>query len=141
MPSVLILESDPGIRHLLEVLLARDGYATRCAEDGRAAIRAMAEDSFVALLVDISIWPSRLEPGQRRGLGFLHWLQRYDPGALQRVVAMSALADRDLRGKLPPVRALLHKPFSIDDLRDAVAMCSGGLQADVALKRDATPSL
>ena len=123
--SVLILESDSGIRRLLEVLLTREGYKTKSVQRGASAVKAIAEQEFEAFLVDISIWPSALEKGARRGLGFLHWLQKNQPDALRRVVALSALADRELAGQLPPVGAFLHKPFSIDELRDAVALCSG----------------
>jgi CheY-like chemotaxis protein len=125
MASVLVFEPDLAIQRLLEVLLRRDGYATRFARDGRSAIRAMAEGDYLALLVDISIWPSALERGSRRGIGFLHWLQKNHPGALQRVIALSALPDRELHGQLPPVRCFLHKPFGIDELREAVAKCAG----------------
>ncbi len=124
MPSVLVFESDPGIQRLLEVLLGRDGYTTQTVRDGKAAIRAMTERSFDVLLVDITIWPSMLERGARRGLGFLHWLQKNNPAALQRTVALSALADREVVPKLPPVRCFLHKPFGIDELREAVAACA-----------------
>ena len=124
MPSILIFETDPGIQRLLEVLLHRDGYATHVVPDGRSAIAAMAEEDFDAVIVDITIEPSMLERGARRGIGFLHWLQKHDPGVLQRVIALSALMDRDLRGKLPHVRTLLRKPFGIDELREAVAKCS-----------------
>lgn len=87
-------------------------------------MRAVAEDDYAALLVDISPWPSTLERGSRRGIGFLHWLQRNNPGALQHVVALSALADREIAADLPPVRCFLHKPFGIDDLRAAVKKCA-----------------
>lgn len=124
MPSILVLEPDVAIQRLLEVLLHRDGYTGRFVRDGRAAVRAMAEDEYVALVVDISIWPSTLERGSRRGIGFLHWLQKNNPGGLQRVIALSALADRDIAGQLPPVRCFLHKPFGIDELRAAVKKCA-----------------
>lgn len=124
VPAVLVLEPDLALQRLLEVLLHRDGYTTRFVRDGRAAVRAMAENDYAALLVDITIWPSTLERGSRRGIGFLHWLQKNDPGALQRVIALSALADRDIAGQLPPVRCFLHKPFGIDELRAAVAKCA-----------------
>lgn len=126
MPSVLVFESDPGIQRLLEVLLGRDGYETRVVRDGRAAIRAMSEQSFDVLLVDITIWPSALERGAHRGMGFLHWLQKNDPGALHHTMALSALADREIVAELPPVRCFLHKPFGIDELSAAVAECADG---------------
>jgi CheY-like chemotaxis protein len=125
MPSILVLEPDLGIQRLLGVLLSRDGFTTRFVRDGRAGVRAVTEQNFAALIVDISIWPSTLERGSRRGLGFLHWLQKNRPGALRRVIALSALADREIAAVLPPVRCFLHKPFSIDELRGAVEECVG----------------
>ena len=120
--KVLVLEPDEQIRHLLIILLTRDGYSVATARDGGEAAKAFRQDHFAAFVVDVSLRDSVLEHGVWRGLGFLHYLQRTRPELMPRVIVTSAIAPRQLRLQLPAVGRVLQKPFDIAELRDAVAV-------------------
>jgi len=76
------------------------------------------------LIIDVSIRSSALEDGVRRGLGFLHYLERERPAVLERVVVTSALSRRELLRSLPRVHHVLTKPFDINELEAAAVDCA-----------------
>ncbi len=124
--EVLLLEPDAGIRELVTTVLTRAGYAVTGTSGGDEAIRARQTCPFDALIIDVSIYGSVLENGARRGVGFLHFLQRTQPAALERVIVTSALPEGELRSTLPPVYRLIRKPFDIDELTSAISDCLRG---------------
>jgi DNA-binding response OmpR family regulator len=50
---VLVVDDDPDIREFVETVLAENGFETMVAEDGLAALRALAAESFDLLLTDV----------------------------------------------------------------------------------------
>jgi CheY-like chemotaxis protein len=125
-PSVLVLETDDAIRQLLEIVLRRDGYKPLFVRDGPSAVQLASEREFVLFIVDITLAQSMLEPGSRRGVGFIHFLQRQRPELLQRAIVLTGLARRDLPRDLPSVCRVLRKPFDLDDFRAAMSRCAQG---------------
>lgn len=123
-PSVLVLESDPGLRRLFDTVLRRDAFEPIFVEDGEAAVHLLARRDVAALIVDLSLAASSLEVGSRRGIGFLHYLQREKPLLLQHVVVLSGLVPRDVPRDLPNVFLFLRKPFELDELRAAIRACA-----------------
>jgi DNA-binding response OmpR family regulator len=121
---VLVLETDEPLQGLLEALLRRDGYGPAFVQDGNAALRLLARREFTAFIVDVSIAPSTLEDGARRGIGFIHYLQHNNPGLLSRTIVLTGLPDRDLPADFPAEVRLLRKPFDIDALRAAMSESS-----------------
>ena len=121
--NVLVLEPDESIQNLFAAILKRDGYRLTRVRDGKEAVRELERRSFTAIIIDISLGPSSLERGSRRGLGFLHHLQRHAPDLLARVIVVSALAPRDVPRGLPSFCSFLRKPFELEELRKAIATC------------------
>jgi len=121
---VLVLETDEPLQGLLEALLRRDGYDPAFVQDGNAALRLLARREFTAFIVDVSIAPSTLEDGARRGVGFIHYLRSHKPALLSRVVILTGLPDRELPSDIPAECQLLSKPFDIDALRAAISRCA-----------------
>jgi CheY-like chemotaxis protein len=52
-PLVLVVDDDPRVRELLELLLRADGYRVIAAADGAAALEAVAAHAPRAVLVDL----------------------------------------------------------------------------------------
>ena len=121
--SVLVLETDDSIQRLLEIVLRREGYEPLFVRDGRSAVRHATEREFALFIVDVTIAPSLLEAGSRRGVGFIHFLQRQRPDLLQRTIVLTGLSQRDLPRDLPRVCGVLRKPFDLDDFCAALARC------------------
>ncbi len=127
---ILILEPDEALQALLDTVLRRDDVERVFVQDGVAAVHASRLRDFAAFIIDVSLAPSSLEAGARRGEGFLHHLREHRPALLQRVIVLSALAPSHIPKDLPPVGRFLCKPFDIEELRSAVNDC---LAADATL--------
>jgi len=50
---ILVVDDEPGVRDALESILADEGFAVTTAESGEQALRALADDEFEAVLLDI----------------------------------------------------------------------------------------
>jgi DNA-binding NtrC family response regulator len=127
---ILILEPDEALQALLDAALRHEYVERVLVPDGVAAVRASRRRDFAAFIIDVSLAPSSLEVGARRGEGFLHYLRDHRPALLQRVIVLSGLAAIHIPKDLPPVRRFLPKPFDIGELRSAVDDC---LAADATL--------
>jgi len=121
--AILLLEPEQSIQKLVKAILAPDKFTLVCVRDGEEALQVLNRYRFAAFIIDLSLWPSRLEEGSPGGSGFLHYLERTSPSALRRVVVVSALAKLHMPADIPPVCRFLSKPFSIDELREAIAEC------------------
>jgi DNA-binding response OmpR family regulator len=51
--SLLVIDDEPSIRHLLQVLLTDEGYHVRTAPDGPAGLRAVADSPPDCVLLDV----------------------------------------------------------------------------------------
>ena len=138
-PTVLVLEPDDQIRQLLISLLERSGYAVTATTRGDEAAIAFGMREFDVFIIDISLRASVLERGARRGLGFLHLLEQSRPDVLPRVIVTSAIAVQQLAQRIPTVCRVLQKPFDIDELRNAIAICARRAQKRSAAEVAALP--
>ena len=53
--SVLVVEDDPGLRHMFRISLALAGFAVREASDGYQALAALEEDPPDAVVLDLGL--------------------------------------------------------------------------------------
>ncbi len=114
--SVLMVEDDDQIRHLLEVALERQGYRVRAAHDAPAALAILAEGRFRPdlLLTDLVM------PGGLNGVELATRVQATLPGI--RILYMSGYPT-DVVGqylKRASQRNFIHKPFSVRGVLEAV---------------------
>jgi CheY-like chemotaxis protein len=121
---ILIVDDDAGVRRLLRRLLTAAGYEVQEATDGHVALEAYARQPSDVVITDIVM------PG-KEGLETIRELRRR--AANVRIIAMSAGGDsgRGLHDYLKMAKLLgavqiLPKPFSRDDLLDAVANALAG---------------
>ena len=62
---VMVAEDDAEMAHVLEFLLAREGYSVRVARDGREALRVLAEEDPVDVVVmDVMMPFAKRTPGR-----------------------------------------------------------------------------
>jgi DNA-binding response OmpR family regulator len=115
---VLVVEDDPAISTLLEALMRRRGYECDVVSDGNEAIRRLRRDAYFAVLLDLML------PGAF-GFDVIRFLQAERPAMTPRVVVITAASTatlRDFDGS--EVRAVMRKPFDIQELLDHVAACA-----------------
>ncbi|MER7008131.1 PAS domain S-box protein [Dactylosporangium sp. NPDC000555] len=113
--TVLVAEDEPALREVTTRILRRGGYTVLAAEDGLAALRLAAEHGGpIDLLLTDVVMPGML------GRMLAERLQLARPAT--RVLFMSGYAQPVLtsNGTLDPGVHLLEKPFTGDDLLNAV---------------------
>jgi CheY-like chemotaxis protein len=112
---ILVVEDDPGIAQAMALILGGAGYEVRHAADGAAALRQLAAAGPPDLmLVDL------IMPGMD-GRTLLEHMGRDPRWSAIPFILLTALAD-SLRDPPPRgCRAILAKPFELQDLLDAVA--------------------
>ncbi len=114
---VLVVDDDPDLRELLELVLTDAGFRVACAEDGREALRAVGREMPRVILLDMKM---PVMDGWQFARGFR---EHYEGRAS--IVVLTAAAD--VRRCTEEVRAELGlgKPFRIDEVLSAVRRCVG----------------
>jgi two-component system response regulator AtoC len=106
---ILVVDDEENIRHMLALLLRREGYAVSTADDGQKALEMLGGNEFDAILCDLRM--PRLD-----GMGLLHELRLRRVAST--VIVMSAYADLD--DALEAIKAgawdYLAKPFRKDEV-------------------------
>src|SRR5262245_7638694 len=112
---VLVVDDDPGIRELIACVAARTGSRVRRAEAAEQALDILTAEPVDLVLTDLGM------PGTG-GLRLLAKLSTLP--APPAVVVVTACDDGGaLRAaRLLGARRIVHKPFSLDELREAIAV-------------------
>ncbi len=108
-PHVLIVDDDPDVREALEALLTSTGFRTSFAEDGDAGFKAMTEQPYDLVLLDIKL------PG-RSGLSVLQEFRRINRQLP--IIALTALKDIDVARAAfkNGAQDYIPKPWDADEL-------------------------
>ena len=115
-PVILCADDDDSVRALCAAVLARAGFRTDTARNGREALERIHEQEYAAILLD-------LDMPYVHGATVLALLAREQPRILRRLIIMTALpsvATNDFEGS---VGATLRKPVRNDELVAAVRSC------------------
>ena len=107
--QILIVDDEPGIRHLLQQTLAEEKYKVQTAGNVFEAIEKLHDTSFALAIVDLLL-------PDVDGLQLAEAIRIIDPGTP--VVLISAYGAPAFEGMAshPAIRHYLHKPFSLDRL-------------------------
>jgi len=107
--SILIVDDESSMRHLLSVILTERGYETRAVASGEEALRDLAAHDFDLVLTDVRM------PGMG-GLKLLAEIQRSHPELM--VIVMSAYGTHDAAVEAMKAGAYdyLSKPFRPDEV-------------------------
>jgi len=119
--EVLVADGDPSIRHLLEVVVRQVPRRAVAAGDGNSALALLADRSFDAVVIDLSL-------PVVSGATVLERISRDRPELLPRVVLLTT-APPSVWEQCPQVKsiaAVLRKPFALDELQKALRDCCDG---------------
>ncbi|MBX5492302.1 MAG: response regulator [Chloroflexi bacterium] len=116
-PTILVVDDEPGVRHLICRALQLAGFQTQQAADGSEALqyiqRMAATRQWVrAVVLDLAL-------PQLDGLAVLRYLRSRNPDLP--VIAISADIDRLQEASAAGADRILAKPFRVTDLLAAVA--------------------
>jgi two-component system response regulator AtoC len=106
---VLVADDEEGMRHMLKMLLSRNGYAVSEAEDGSRALEVLAEGHVDLMLCDVRM-------PELDGLGVLRRV--HDSRIPVSVIMMSAFVDLDAAIEALKMGAAdyVSKPFRPDEV-------------------------
>lgn len=111
--TILVLDDDPSVRHMLQVLLEQDGHAVIAAGDVPSALAQCAVELPDLMVVDLML---PVEDGEM----FLREFRRRWRHSEVPVILLSASTARTDIARRLSVEASLPKPFFAEDLRDLV---------------------
>ena len=125
MPRVLIADDEDSMRTLVARAVAMDGHETVTAEDGAEALEILAREDgmFDLLLTDIQM-------PVMDGIALALTAARDFPELT--ILLMTGFADQRERahGLNAIVQDVITKPFSVADIRTAVAVALGARRTD-----------
>ena len=113
--TILVLDDDPSVRHMLQVLLEQAGHAVIAAGDVRSALAQCKVQLPDLMVVDLML---PIEDGEM----FLREFRRRWRHSEVPVILLSASTARNEIARRLNVEASLPKPFLAEDLRDLVTM-------------------
>ena len=123
--SILVLDDDPSLRHMLTVLLQQQGYAVVAAGDVQSALAQCKVQLPDLMIVDLML---PIEDGE---LFLREFRRRWRHEDVPAIVVSASSARNEISRKLG-VEATLSKPFFAEDLRELVARLLPGEAAAVA---------
>ena len=112
--TILVLDDDPSVRHMLQVLLEQDGHSVIAAADVRSALAQCKVGLPDLMIVDLML---PIEDGEM----FLREFHRRWRHSEIPVILLSASTARNDIARRLNVEAALAKPFFAQDLRELVA--------------------
>ena len=109
-PSVLVVDDEPSMRDMLQIVLRRDGYDVRTAQDGRHALETLQRGPVDLLLSDIRM-------PDMTGVEVLRAAKELNPDIV--ALMMTAYASTATAVEAMRLGAVdyLTKPFNMDELR------------------------
>jgi CheY-like chemotaxis protein len=111
--TILIVDDDEPTQKLLEVLMQRYGFATEVAANGAAAISRLRDGDYAVVILDLMM----PEVGGHDVLAFIDEQQK----PVNVVLCTAALPARDEQFDPKFVKAVVRKPFDIEQLAATVA--------------------
>jgi DNA-binding response OmpR family regulator len=121
MSSILVVEDDPALRRLVELMLVRERHEVTVAPDGAKALRLLETTSFDLVITDL-VMPDT------EGLSLLRELRKKT--SPPKVIAMSgggrgSATDYLEMATILGAAATLAKPFTQQQLTDAIKQVLG----------------
>lgn len=115
--AILVVEDDPDLLALEEMILADAGYRVRTACDGRAALAHVAHEMPALVLLDMRM------PGMNGWDFAREFRARY--GRAAPIVVITAAENARARAEEIGAEGWLAKPFELDDVLRAVEQHAG----------------
>jgi CheY-like chemotaxis protein len=111
--KILVVDDEAIVRQSLKLVLERDGHTVSHVDSGEAALSEMAQHKFDLIITDYSM------PGMRGNQLIIHIRQMVPT---QPIIMITAFVEKYIAfGETPrKIDALLFKPFSIDEVREAI---------------------
>jgi len=111
--KILVVDDEPSVSRSIMMLLAHEGHSVMTAADGEMALLALDQNEFDLIITDFSM------PGMNGVQLATHIKQRWPQRPI--IIATASMYGLESSGGLPVnVDYLLNKPFSLEELRQAI---------------------
>ena len=110
---LLLLDDDPSMQRLMAAVLRRAGFRVDVVSSGDAAIEKLDRVEYAALLLDL------MTPTEG-GLTVVRYLKKSRAELLRRVILVTGSPESVLKTVAGDVAAVVHKPFTPEQLLKAV---------------------
>jgi two-component system, NtrC family, response regulator PilR len=111
---ILVVDDDLSMRQFLELLLAKEGYAVTCAENGQQAKGLLEDDSYDLVLCDIRL-------GDISGIDVLRKAKALHPNTIVIMISAYATAENAVQAMNDGAFDYLPKPFNNNELKQTIA--------------------
>jgi len=108
--SILVVDDEPGMREVLEIMLRREGHAVSCASNVGGARKALAESPFDVVISDI-----RMPDGT--GLEVLQAARLSSPDAIVLMITAFATTETAIEAMQRGAYDYVTKPFQIEEVK------------------------
>lgn len=125
MAKILVVDDEQGMRELLEIMLAREGYIVVTAADATKALQRCRKEVFDLIITDLKM-------PNIDGLAFLKEAKKISPGSMVILITAYASAETALAAMKEGVYDYLEKDFALDDLKRVIrnALAAKGEKQD-----------
>jgi len=111
--TILVLDDDPSVRRMLQVLLEREGHMVITVADVRSALAQCAVQLPDLMIVDLML---PIEDGE---MFLREFRRRWRQSGVPVILLSASTARNDIARRLA-IEASLSKPFFAEDLRELV---------------------
>jgi two-component system, chemotaxis family, CheB/CheR fusion protein len=122
--SILIVDDDPEVRALLELLLNDEGHTTRLAPDGRSALALLSEDQFIPdlILTDYNL------PNGMDGLRLASKLREKLGAVLPVIILTGDISTATMKDVGGQKCVQLNKPVKVAELSATIQRLLAGME-------------
>jgi two-component system, NtrC family, response regulator PilR len=111
MPTkILVVDDELSMREFLSILLEREGYATRLAEDAEAALRFLESEEFALVISDVNM------PGLD-GIRLLERIKKLSPETAVLLVTAFTTAEQAVEAMKLGAYDYIAKPFKVEEIK------------------------
>ncbi|MEW6335347.1 MAG: sigma-54 dependent transcriptional regulator [Thermodesulfobacteriota bacterium] len=128
MARILVLDDDQGMREFLEIMLTREGYHVKTADDAGKALERCRKDAFDLIITDLKM-------PKMDGIGFLRQVKELAPEAMVILITAYASGETAVSAMQEGAYDYVEKDFSVEEFKEIVrnALLKKGVKREDAL--------
>lgn len=107
---ILVIDDDPSIRNMLEIVLKKSGYDVTCTESGKTALEKLRKEIFELIISDIKM-------PDITGIDLLKKIKAINPEIPVILITAFASANDAVEAMKLGAEDYVTKPFNLDELR------------------------
>jgi two-component system response regulator PilR (NtrC family) len=128
MANILVVDDDQGMRELLEIMLAEEGYRVSTAGDAGKALVQCRKEVFDLIITDLKM-------PKMDGIGFLRKVKDLSPETMVILITAYASGETAVTAMQEGAYDYIEKDFSIEDIKEIIrnALTKKGVKQQDAL--------